>query len=123
MNKIIKYSALSLLTGFIFAGCADWITPGRVITQHPDEQSPIVRDDAYYQALRAYKQTHHKVAFGWYGSWTANGASYQTRLVSAPDSMDIVSIWSQWYDDSRADCRQGVRPESERNESHLHNLP
>lgn len=98
MNKIIKYSALSLLTGFIFAGCADWITPERVIVQHPDEQSPIVRDDAYYQALRAYKQTHHKVAFGWYGSWTANGASYQTRLVSAPDSMDILSIWSQWYD-------------------------
>ena len=79
MNKIIKYSALSLLTGFIFAGCADWITPERVIVQHPDEQSPIVRDDAYYQALRAYKQTHHKVAFGWYGSWTANGASLYNK--------------------------------------------
>lgn len=25
------------------------------------------------------------------------GASYQTRLQSAPDSMDIISIWSQWH--------------------------
>ncbi|MDE5890142.1 MAG: DUF1735 domain-containing protein [Bacteroidales bacterium] len=98
MNRIIKYSIFSLIAVFAFAGCADWITPERVITQHPDEQSPILRDNAYYEALRAYKKTRHKVAFGWYGSWTGNGASYQTRLVSAPDSMDIISIWSQWYD-------------------------
>lgn len=97
MNKIIKHSILALLAGFTFAGCADWITPERVITQHPDNQSPIVRDNAYYEALRAYKQTKHKLAFGWYGSWTGNGASYQTRLASAPDSMDIISIWSQWH--------------------------
>ena len=81
----------------MFAGCSDWVKPERVIVQHADEQSPIVKDDAYWQALREYKQTDHKLAFGWYGSWTATGASYQSRLVSAPDSMDIISIWSQWH--------------------------
>lgn len=85
------------MAAFCIAGCSDWVTPERVITQTPEKQSPILRDNAYYEALRAYKQTKHKLAFGWYGSWTATGASYQTRLQSAPDSMDIISIWSQWH--------------------------
>ncbi len=83
--------------GISAVGCSDWTDNEREITQHPEEQSPIIRDDAYYQALREYKKTNHKIAFGWYGSWTAVGASYQTRLQSAPDSMDIISIWSQWH--------------------------
>lgn len=79
------------------ASCTKETTPERINIQHPDQQSPILRDNAYYQNLRAYKQTKHKLAFGWYGSWTAVGASYQSRLISAPDSMDIISIWSQWH--------------------------
>lgn len=98
MKNFIKYAATCLMLGALFAGCSDWTEPEREITQHPGEQSPIVRDNAYYQALRDYKQnTKHKIAFGWYGSWTAVGASYQSRLQSAPDSMDIISIWSQWH--------------------------
>ena len=97
MKNIIKYSVAGLMAAFCIAGCSDWVTPERVITQTPEKQSPILRDNAYYEALRAYKQTKHKLAFGWYGSWTATGASYQTRLQSAPDSMDIISIWSQWH--------------------------
>lgn len=97
MNRILKYIFFIAMAAVMTMGCSEWVTPERVITQHPDEQSPILKDDAYWQALRAYKQTEHKIAFGWYGSWTANGASYQSRLVSAPDSMDIISIWSQWH--------------------------
>jgi len=98
MKRILKYMFFIVMTAVMAAGCADWVTPERVITQHPDEQSPILKDDAYWQALREYKQNgNHKIAFGWYGSWTATGASYQSRLVSAPDSMDIISIWSQWH--------------------------
>ena len=98
MKRILKYMFFIVMTAVMAAGCAEWVTPERVITQHPDEQSPILKDDAYWQALREYKQKgDHKIAFGWYGSWTATGASYQSRLVSAPDSMDIISIWSQWH--------------------------
>mgnify|MGYP004557413481 FL=1 len=97
MKNIIEYSVAGLMAAFCIAGCSDWITPERVTIQTPEKQSPILRDNAYYEALRAYKQTKHKLAFGWYGSWTATGASYQTRLQSAPDSMDIISIWSQWH--------------------------
>ena len=50
------------------ASCTKETTPERINIQHPDQQSPILRDNAYYQNLRAYKQTKHKLAFGWYGS-------------------------------------------------------
>lgn len=65
--------------------------------QHPEEQEQIHRDNAYYQRLREYKKSKHKLAFGWYGTWTAMGPSYQTRISNCPDSMDIISIWSQWH--------------------------
>lgn len=89
---------LTVMAGaaMLFA-CEKQTTPDPVRIQYPDKQSPILRDDAYYARLRAYKQTDHKLAFGWYGSWTGIGASEQSRLRSAPDSMDIISIWSQWH--------------------------
>lgn len=79
------------------AGCEKWTTPEPVRTQHPESQSPFTRDDAYFARLRQYKKSEHKIAFGWFGSWTAIGASEQSRLSSAPDSMDIISMWSTWH--------------------------
>ena len=123
MKNFLKYVAALAIVGAFFVACSDWTDPEREITQHPDQQSPILRDNAYYQALREYKKTKHKIAFGWYGSWTAVGASYQTRLQSAPDSMDIISIWSQWHSlTPRADRRQGVRAEDQGHEGDLHDL-
>lgn len=98
MNKIMKI--YNIAAGFaailLTAACSDWVTPDREIVQDPYKQSPVLRDNAYYAALREYKKTDHKIAFGWYGSWTAAGPSFQTKLESAPDSMDIISIWSGW---------------------------
>ena len=97
MNKHILFAGIAA-GALLTAACSDWVSPDRIIVQDPDIQSPVLRDNAYYAALREYKKTDHKIAFGWYGSWTATGASYQTKLVSAPDSMDIISIWSGWSD-------------------------
>lgn len=49
--------------------------------------------DEYYAALRAYKQTDHQVAFGWFGGWSGEGAFMKSSLAGIPDSVDIVSIW------------------------------
>lgn len=97
MKNIFKYALCALLLGSLFTGCEKETTPERVNVQHPDEQEQIHRDNAYYQRLREYKKTKHKLAFGWYGTWTAMGPSYQTRISNCPDSMDIISIWSQWH--------------------------
>lgn len=97
MKNILKYAALLLLAGFTLTGCETETTPERTVVQHPDQQSPLIRDDAYYARLRAYKKTNHKIAFGWFGSWNPDNASKMATLNHAPDSMDIISIWSQWY--------------------------
>lgn len=52
--------------------------------------------DEYYAALRAYKQTDHQVAFGWFGGWSGEGAYMKSSLAGIPDSVDIVSIWGNW---------------------------
>ncbi len=97
MKNILKYAALLLLAGFTLTGCETENMPERKVVQHPDQQTPILRDDAYYARLRAYKKTEHKVAFGWFGSWNPENASRMATLNHAPDSMDIISIWSQWH--------------------------
>ena len=101
MKNSIKHFLLPLVCGIAFISCEKQTTPEPVQIQRPELQSPIVRDDVYYARLRAYKKTDHKLAFGWFGSWTAINPSEQSRLRSAPDSMDIISIWSQWHSLSR----------------------
>lgn len=97
MKSNIKYILSLFAAVTLFSACEEQNTPDPVRTQYPGEQSPIIRDNAYYARLRAYKLTKHPLSFGWYGSWTAIGSSEQTRLTSAPDSMDIISMWSQWH--------------------------
>ena len=52
MKNFLKYVAALAIVGAFFVACSDWTDPEREITQHPDQQSPILRDNAYYQALR-----------------------------------------------------------------------
>ena len=51
MKGFLKYTLAGVMAAAMFAGCSDWVKPERVIVQHADEQSPIVKDDAYWQAL------------------------------------------------------------------------
>ena len=57
MKNFLKYVAALAIVGAFFVACSDWTDPEREITQHPDQQSPILRDNAYNQALREYKKT------------------------------------------------------------------
>ncbi len=95
-NRLI-YSLLLLFAATAFFACEEQTTPDPVRIQNPMDQAPILRDDAYFARLREYKKSDHKLAFGWFGSWSAIEASEQCRLRSAPDSMDIISMWSQWH--------------------------
>ena len=78
---------------FAAVGCSDWMTPEAEVF---DEYSltEVARDDAYYEALRAYKESDHAIAFGWYDGWGEPGVSTANMLSAAPDSMDIISLWN-----------------------------
>ena len=96
MNKIKYLMSLVACSAMLFS-CEKQTTPDPVRVQFPDNQSEVLRDDAYFARLRAFKKTDHKLSFGWYGSWTGIGASEQSHMRSVPDSMDIISLWSQWH--------------------------
>ena len=94
MKKInIFKSVMIAAAAFAAVGCSDWMTPEAEVF---DEYSltEVARDDAYYEALRAYKESDHAIAFGWYDGWGEPGVSTANMLSAAPDSMDIISLWN-----------------------------
>lgn len=85
-----------LLTGLVLStasACQKW-TETQVLD--PIKLTELVKDDAYYEALRAYKESEHSVAFGWFGNWTGTGASLENSMMGLPDSVDFVSMWGGW---------------------------
>ena len=62
----------------------------------PLQETPK-RDAKYYENLRAYKESEHQLAFGWFGGWKATGTSPVKYLRNLPDSVDVVSIWGTWH--------------------------
>ena len=94
MRKInIFKSVMIAAAAFAAVGCSDWMTPEPEVF---DEYSltEVARDDAYYEALRAYKESDHAIAFGWYDGWGEPGMSTANMLLAVPDSMDIISLWN-----------------------------
>ena len=39
---------------------------------------PYPKSDQYYADLRDYKNSDHEIVFGWFGNWSATGASAST---------------------------------------------
>lgn len=78
------------------AGCSDWTDMERLDFERPEPSAE------YYAQLRAYKNSDHPIAFGWYGAWSAAGSSLYNSLEGIPDSVDVVSIWGNPYGLSEA---------------------
>lgn len=91
MNKFFKNILFSVLSTIAFSACDTEIENIQI-------QRPIEHDEAYYENLRAYKNSKHQIAFGWFGHWTAMGSSSSKYLTSIPDSVDVISIWGAWSD-------------------------
>ena len=95
MKNILKTIGLVFGLGLFMQACDDWTMPEAHIIQNLDGTP---KSEEYYRKLRAYKKTDHQIAFGWFGFWNG-GTSTSARgsLRSAPDSMDIISIWGDKY--------------------------
>ena len=46
---------------------------------------PYPKSDQYYADLRDYKNSDHEIVFGWFGNWSATGASASNYMKSLPD--------------------------------------
>lgn len=91
MNKFFKNILFPILSAVAFSACDTEIENIQI-------QRPIEHDEAYYENLRAYKNSKHQIAFGWFGHWTAMGSTSSKYLTSIPDSVDVISIWGGWSD-------------------------
>lgn len=101
MTKLLKILAVALVSVASFTACDTDIEALQL-------QKPFVGSEEYYANLRAYKNSDHQLGFGWFGGWTATGASRSKYLSSVPDSVDLISIWGAWYNlnpDQIADMR------------------
>ena len=91
MKNMIKAICLFMGVSFLVQSCDDWTE-----MEAKKIQSTVgtPKTPEYYQQLRAYKQTEHTLAFGWFGFWNGgNSTSARGALRSVPDSMDIVALW------------------------------
>lgn len=101
MNKILKNIAFMIFSLMCFSACDTDLENIEIL-------KPFEGSEAYYANLRAYKQSDHQLAFGWFGGWKATGPARSKYLSSVPDSVDLVSIWGAWSnltDEQIADLR------------------
>ena len=86
-KKYLLYGLFLTVAAAVGSSCSDWTeTEANVFPESPTS-------DAYYESLRAFKQTDHQVTFGWFGGWSGKGAYMKNSLAGVPDSVDIISIW------------------------------
>ena len=84
LNKIIiPFFGL----GLMITACSDWT---ELEPKYAKDLTQTDKSEEYYEALRAYKQSDHAVAFGWYGNATGIGVSLENCLAGLPDSVDFV---------------------------------
>lgn len=92
LKKIALAIGLGLFfsQGFLHTACSDW-------TELEAKDYYVAPTKSYYENLKDYFNSPHKVMFGWFGNWAGkNGASMQYSLCGLPDSVDFVSLWLCW---------------------------
>ncbi len=87
LKSILFAAAALVMAPLAVTSCSDWTEP-----EAEDFYSPL--PPSYYENLKDYFASPHKVMFGWFGSWTASNKS--NSLVGLPDSTDFVSLWLCW---------------------------
>ena len=99
IKNILAVSALALTT---LASCRKWTD---MEIQHPVDLTKPGHDEAYYKALRDYKNSDHQIAFSYYSAWTGVGTNMQSSLMGLPDSVDLVSLWGGWKNPTEAQLK------------------
>lgn len=99
IKNILAVSALALTT---LASCSKWTD---MEIQHPEDLTQPNHSEAYYKALRDYKNSDHQIAFSYYSAWTGVGTNMQSSLMGLPDSADLVSLWGGWKNPTEAQLK------------------
>lgn len=83
MKNTIKYITLALVGAFAAISCTK--------PEAMDLQPAYKYTDAYYKALRSWKESDHAICYVWFANYEA--ACPGSRFMGLPDSVDVVSLW------------------------------
>lgn len=70
--------------------CSDWTD---LEAKFEENLTVSNKTEEYYEALRAYKKSEHRLSFAWIGNISHGGVDLEKSYLGMPDSLDIVSIW------------------------------
>ena len=91
--KIRNNNLSKVLIGLVLCACtscSDWTELEAEFEENLTEPN---KTEEYYEALRAYKKSDHRVSFAWIGNISHGGVDLEKSYFGMPDSLDIVSIW------------------------------
>lgn len=96
-NIITAIAIATFILPAALSSCSDWTEVES--NKFQDHTVNLDRSPEYYANLRAYKKSDHQVMFGWFGEWFGgeNSAFLGNALRGAPDSVDILTIWSKTW--------------------------
>lgn len=97
--KIRNNNLSKVLIGLVLCACtscSDWTELEAEFEENLTEPN---KTEEYYEALRAYKKSDHRVSFAWIGNISHGGVDLEKSYFGMPDSLDIVSIWGGVYSD------------------------
>lgn len=99
MNKLVKLFYLIPAFAFLFVSCDDWTEIEKKEIEHIGGYNTSKEGDEYYRKLREWKETakdyKRPVYFGWFSNWAPSGPVRKGYLTSLPDSVDMISLWSE----------------------------
>lgn len=95
---MLRMLSIALISVCFFApGCSEWTEPeaANFYPQDPAVGTSHSYSEMYYENLRTYRKSPHKLFVGWFGGWSGygNGVPGQGALVRLPDSIDMVCLW------------------------------
>jgi len=100
-----KLAILFSLAALVVTGCDNKIEKlelQKFSTYTLDENALSEKDRAYYENLRDWKKSEHTISYVYFAAWAPpEGATslfieyknMKPRLMSLPDSLDIVNLW------------------------------
>ncbi len=91
--KNIAYSMICLVMVFFVGSCDTDIEAVDINEPGIDKQNPELYAN-YLVSLKAYKESKHKVVFGWFDNSSKMPASQGQSIHSVPDSLDYVVLTS-----------------------------
>ena len=81
--------------GFAFTSCSEWMEAESLDFDAKNTDIETTRDDAYYAALREWKNTPElPQTFVWFDGWNGSSPDGAASMRGLPDSVTLISLWN-----------------------------